>query len=81
MHQGKNIAKPGQSCSLQGLVWEASPTQSKPPLAGAGLVQVLVLVCVPSPQFAEHSDHSPNSVYPPFTEKVFVRPSFIQFVY
>ena len=64
-----NLKKqPGHSPLEQGLVWEASPTQSNPPLAGAGLVQVLVLVCVPSPHFAEHSDHSPKSLYLPFTE-------------
>ena len=59
---------PGQSFSLQGLLSDASPTQSAPPWAGAGWVQVLVLVWIPPLQRAEHSDHSPKSLYPPSTE-------------
>ena len=50
--------KPGQALVLHCLVSLLTPTQSAPPLAGAGFVQVLVLVCVPPPQSAEHADQS-----------------------
>ena len=62
--------KPGQGCSLQGLVSSLSPTHSAPPLAGAGLVQVLVLVCVPPAHSAEHSDQSLYALNPPSTETI-----------
>ena len=61
------LLQPGHPCVLQSLVSELSPTQSAPPFAGAGFVQVLVLVWVPPPHSAEHSDQSPKSVYPPST--------------
>ena len=55
-------------CGLHSLVSSltASPTQSDPPLAGAGLVQVLTFVFVPPPQSAEHTVQV-KSVHPPLT--------------
>ena len=49
----------GQSPSLQGMVSLSSLPQSAPPFDGAGLVHVLVLVLVPSPQVTEQDpgDH------------------------
>ena len=44
------------------------PTQSAPPFAGAGFVQVLDLVLVPPPQSTEHSDHPVHTVHFPSTE-------------
>ena len=44
------------------------PWQSRPPKAGTGLVQVLVLVWVPPPHLAEHSDQTPYSLHSPSTE-------------
>ena len=62
-HRNKE-ALPGQACVLHSLV--ASPTQSLPPLAGAGLLHVLV--SVPPPQLLDHApkpDHPPSSVLSP----------------
>ena len=42
--------------------WELAPTQSAPPFAGAGFVQVRA--CVPPPQVTEHVDQLDH---PPFT--------------
>ena len=42
--------------------WEESPEQFAPPLAGAGLLQLLLWV--PPPQLAEQADQSDQ---PPFT--------------
>ena len=58
---------PGHSWVLQSWVSVLSPWQSAPPWARGGLVQVLVLVWVPVPQVAEHSDQSSNSLHPPST--------------
>ena len=52
---------------LHSLVLELSPTQSAPPFAGAGFVQVLDLIWVPPPHSAEQSDQAPKSLYPPST--------------
>ena len=59
-----NTDLPGQACVLHTLV--ASPTQSLPPFARAGLLHVLV--SVPPPQLFEHApkpDHPPSSVLSP----------------
>ena len=48
----------------------ASPSQSFPPLAGGGLLQVLERVCVPFPQPAEQAPQSLYSLHPPSTESV-----------
>ena len=64
LHFQYQQAAPGQACVLHTLV--ASPTQSLPLFAGAGLLQVLV--SVPPPQRFEHapkSDHPPSSVLSP----------------
>ena len=52
------------SCSLHETSFVAgpSPLQSFPLLAGGGLVQVLVSVCVPPPHVTLHSDGSDQSV-------------------
>ena len=55
---------------LHSLVSMLSPTQSAPPFAGAGFVQVLDLVWIPPSQSSEHSDQSPKSVYPPSTVRM-----------
>ena len=57
----------GQGGLKQFWVSMLCPWQSSPPWAGAGLVHVLVLVWVPPPQVAEHSDHS-GSFHPPSTK-------------
>ena len=62
------LNKPEQGPELQFFDSFKLPTQSAPPLAGAGLLQLLSLVCSPSPQSAEHSDHSPNALNPPSTK-------------
>ena len=62
-----SLILPGQRWALQSCVSLLSPRQSSPPYAGAGLLQVLVLVWVPPPHSAEHCDHSPNSLHPPST--------------
>jgi len=68
-----NTDLPGQACVLHTLV--ASPTQSLPPFARAGLLHVLV--SVPPPQLFEHApkpDHPPSSVLSP------LMPSATQYV-
>ena len=55
----------GQGSVLHSCSSLASPSQSAPPWAGCGLVQVLVLVWLPPPQSAEHSDQLPYSLHPP----------------
>ena len=62
------LNKPEQGPELQFFASFKLPTQSAPPLAGAGLLQLLSLVCCPSPQSAEHSDHSPKALNPPSTK-------------
>ena len=53
---------------MQDLVSVSSPMQGSPYLAGAGLSQVRVLVCVLySPQGASHEDHAAHDDQPPFT--------------
>ena len=47
---------------------DASPTQAVPPLAGAGLSQVLVLVPGPEPQVTEHEDGELQADHAPFTK-------------
>ena len=59
----------GQVSGLQSRVSVPPPSHSAPPCAGAGFVQVLVLVRVPPPHLTEHSDHSSKSVHPPSTER------------
>ena len=43
------------------------PTQSSPPLAGAGLVHVLERVWTPPPQVTEHSSKAAHSDHMPST--------------
>lgn len=57
--------------TLQALVLHASssllsPTQSMPPFAGGGLVQVRVRSLIPPPQVTLHSLQAPKSLQPPF---------------
>ena len=47
---------------------EFEPTQSFPPLLGAGLVQVLVLVLLAEPHVAEQLLQEPQSDQEPSTE-------------
>lgn len=49
---------PGQILLLHSRVSVALPTQSLPPFAGLGLVQVLERVFCPTPQVLEQDDHS-----------------------
>ena len=53
---------------LQVRLCDKDPEQDAPPSAGDGLVQVLDLVCVPSPQVSEHVVQSEYEVQPPSTE-------------
>ena len=52
------------SCVLHSCIFLAgpSPLQSFPPLAGGGLVQVLVSVCVPPPHVTLQLEESDQSV-------------------
>ena len=56
-----------QSWILHALALVLSPTQSVPLYFGSGLVHVLELFCIPSPQLAEQLDHGDHSVNPPFS--------------
>ena len=68
------------ACVLHAWLSLFDPTQSNPPFAGAGLVQVLVCVCVPPPHVAEHVDHELQVVQTPsiflFAEQFAVVPLF-----
>ena len=57
---------PGQGLLAQDLLSSRSPVQSRPEKEGSGSVQLLVLVLVPPPHVALHSDHEDHSVSPPF---------------
>ena len=58
---------PEQTSVLHSCVSSASPWQSAPPCAGAGLLQVRALVWFPPPHSAEHDVHSPKSPHLPST--------------
>ena len=60
----------GQWCVLQDLESVANPEQGDPPLRGEGFVQVRDRLCVPPPQFFEHSPKSPYAAQLPLTEYV-----------
>ena len=57
----------GHASTAHASVLTSSPTQSRPPCAGAGLVQFLMRKMVPPPQVTSHSvqllqaDHSPST--------------------
>ena len=72
LHSPNSLHPPstGQCCSIQSWVSVPGPWQSAPPWAGAGFVQVLVLVWVPCPHAAEHSLQSVQSAQPPLTETI-----------
>lgn len=60
---------PMQGCKLHVLFSEFEPIHINPPCAGAGLLQCLTLVDIPTPQVVEHAVqlsyalHSPSTVY------------------
>lgn len=54
---------------VQVTLWKGGPSQTAPPLSGAGLVQLRVLRCQPLPQRTLHSDHSVQDDHPPLTEE------------
>ena len=58
---------PGQQWTLQEIFVTLSPWQSLPPQLGLGLVHVRLLVIMPPPQVAEHSDSSVHSLHSPST--------------
>lgn len=57
----------GQYCVLQVRVLSLSPLQSSPPLEGGGLLQILVILCVPPPHVSVHSVHRLQLPQFPFT--------------
>lgn len=57
----------GQYCVLQVRVLSLSPLQSFPPLEGGGLLQLLVILCVPPPHVFVHSFHRLQLPQFPFT--------------
>ena len=57
----------GQYCVLQVRVLSLSPLQSFPPLEGGGLLQILVILCVPPPHVFVHSVHRLQLPQFPFT--------------
>ena len=59
--------KPRQPLSLQLILSDDGPVQSSPPFLGAGLVQVLCLVLIPSPQVLEQSPNGVQALHPPLT--------------
>ena len=63
---------PEQTSVLHSCVSSASPWQSAPPCAGAGLLQVRALVWFPPPHSAEQVDHSLKSLQAPSTDSKFV---------
>lgn len=72
---------PGHACLLH--CWDSSefPLQLFPPCAGVGLVQDLVLFCVPPLHDFVQVDHSLQSLQPPCTgpmqRKFCMKPAFI----
>ena len=61
IHSNHNGQQPGQGSSLQLCSSTSIPSQSLPPWIGAGLSQLLLLVCDPVPQASEHEPHSSHS--------------------
>ena len=59
--------RPGQQWTLQEIFVTLSPWQSLPPQLGLGLVHARLVVIMPPPQLAEHSDSSFHSLHPPST--------------
>ena len=57
---------PGQQPFVHDLVITPKPEQCFPPQKGAGLLQLLVQVCVPLPHNPLHDPHS-NELHPPST--------------
>ena len=53
----------GQVSVLQSWLSSESPAQSDPPLAGEGLLHILVLVDFPPPQVLEQVDQAPHSLH------------------
>ena len=54
-----------QSDPEQGMVSMATPTHSRPPPLGVGLVHSRIRVRVPAPHDAEQEPHSRHSLHPP----------------
>ena len=62
------MSVPGQpTSSLQVIFSDEGPRQFRPPLLGAGLVQVLSLVFTPPPQLLEQLPKDPQLDQPPST--------------
>ena len=61
------LSLPLHVSSAQGWSSEGSPTQSKPPLLGAGSVQVRVRLLLPPPHVTEQVLHSVHWDHPPST--------------
>ena len=57
---------PGQQPFVHDLVTTPEPEQLLPPQEGAGLLQLLVQVSVPSPHVVLHGSHT-NELHPPST--------------
>ena len=57
---------PGQQPFVHDLVTTPKPEQLLPPQEGAGLLQLLVQVCVPRPHDSLH-DPQTNELHPPST--------------
>ena len=61
---------PGQALVLQLRSRTASPTQSRPPLEGGGLLHSRCLVRVPPPQVREHVDQLLKRPHCPSTKNI-----------
>ena len=73
LNAGKRVVLLGQRCVLQSCSSCPSPTQSVPPLAGAGAVQVLRRCCVPPSQSSVQVSQSPQLSQPPLTKNNMLR--------
>ena len=58
---------PGHAALLHAALSILGPEHWAPPLAGAGLVQLLVLVRVPPPHVTLHAEKAPYALHPPLT--------------
>ena len=65
--QDDPVPEPGQHWVLQRRVCVLSPLQFLPPLAGAGLSQLLLRLLLPPPQLALQADQALQLPQPPFT--------------